>query len=150
MRIFLILLFAAAAQAEFLDLRIALQFTECVSCAESLEGRLARVRGVETVELDMEASSVHLVLAPGNKVRMGPLEARITQDGTKIVSIEAVCRGAIVEIDGAAALQPTGLTQSFRLVGGEAPPIGAAGIATGHIDQNSFVLKQWQAESDVR
>ncbi len=150
MRFLLILLLAFSARAEFLDLRIAFQGTDCVSCAESLEGRLARVRGVETVELDLAASTVHLALQPGNKVRLGPLEARITQDGTKILSIEAVCLGQAVETADGLALQPTGLTQPLPLVSDDPPAAGAVGVATGRIEDGRFLLENWRADSGTQ
>lgn len=150
MRFLLILLLAVAVRAEFLDLRIKFQGTDCVSCAESLEGRLARVRGVETVELDLTASTVRLTLAPGNKVRLGPLEARITQDGTKILSVEAVCRGEAVATDDGLALLPSGLTRALPLVGDDLPAAGAVGVATGRIDDGRFLLEKWQAHSEAR
>lgn len=150
MRLLLILLLASSARAEFLDLRIAFQATDCVSCAESLEGRLARVRGVEKVELNLAPSTVHLTLAPGNKVRLGPLEARITQDGTKILSIEAVCRGQAVQTDDGLALHPSGLTQTLPLVSDNPPAAGAVGVATGRIEDGRFLLENWRADSGER
>lgn len=144
MRLLLILLAVQAAPAEYLDLRIMFQGTDCVSCAESLEGRLARVRGVQKVELDLQASSVHLELAEGNKVRLGPLRARITQDGTKIISIEAVCRGEIQSDAGKLSLKPTGLTQALAVVSDHSPEPGSTGIATGLIEGDNFVIEDWR------
>jgi copper chaperone CopZ len=135
------------ASAQFLDLRIVFQGTDCVSCAESLEGRLARVRGVEAVELDLESSTVRLVLEAGNKVRLAPLRARITQDGTKIVSMEAVCRGEAVEAGGGRALQPLGLSEHWPLDGQDLPAAGSVGVASGTIVDGRFELKQWEADS---
>lgn len=146
MRFFVIVLFAVAAQAEFLDLRIHLELTDCVSCAESLQGRLERMRGVEAVELDLAASSVHLVLAPGNKVRMGPLRARVTQDGTKIAGIEAVCRCEIIDADGSPAVRPVDLTQALALAGAEQRPAGSIGVATGRIEGDSFAINKWEPD----
>jgi len=150
MRLLLILLLAVSAHAEFLDLRIAFQGTDCISCAESLEGRLARVRGIEKVDLDLAASTVHLILAPSNKVRLGPLEARITQDGTKILSIEAVCRGQTVQTADGLALHPSGLTQPLPLVSDDPPVAGAVGVATGRIEDGRFLLENWQADSGTQ
>ncbi|MBI1357197.1 MAG: hypothetical protein GC160_22890 [Acidobacteria bacterium] len=151
MRLAILLLAAvAAAPAEFLELRIVFEGTDCLSCAESLEPRLARVRGVEKVELDLETSTIRLALAVGNKVRLGPLEARITQDGTKIASIEAVCRGAVVGGDGGPSLQPDGLTEALPLAGAELPPAGAHGEAAGRILDGRFELEKWRPDPKER
>ncbi len=149
-KLVLLLALPPLASAELLDLRIAFQGTDCVSCAESLEGRLARVRGVATVELDLETSSVRLVLEPGNQVRLGPLQARITQDGTKILSIESVCRGEIVESDGGLALQLAGLSERLALDGENLPATGAVGLAKGTIADGRFELRGWEADSADR
>ena len=50
----LLLLWAIAASAQFLEFRVRFDDGGCVSCAESLEARMQRVHGVETVTLDLD------------------------------------------------------------------------------------------------
>lgn len=111
------LLFATvlSAQAEFRRIEVNFQPTDCVSCTESLQGRLERVRGVASVEMDLDRSVVTLVLEAGNQVRLTPLLSRITQDGTKIVRTDAVVRGMILGEGEKLRFQPAGLKQSYRL-----------------------------------
>jgi copper chaperone CopZ len=111
------LVFAAAATArgEFLRVEVAFQGTDCLSCTESLQGRLERVRGVETVTLDLDRSVVTMQFETANKVRLVPLLSRITQDGTKISRTEVVVRGTITRQDEGYRFQPAGLREVYRL-----------------------------------
>lgn len=59
-----------AVPAQFLEFRIRFHDGGCLSCAQSLESRLQRVRGVETVTLDLEQGIVELKLAADNGVRL--------------------------------------------------------------------------------
>jgi copper chaperone CopZ len=111
----LLILLAAPLSAELLETEIAFQGTGCVSCAESLEPRLARVRGVDKVELDLDASTVRLVLEPGNKARIGPLRLRVTQDGTKILSMSAILAATAAKEGGAWAVTVTGPNETLAL-----------------------------------
>jgi copper chaperone CopZ len=116
MRVAILLLAAAlCASAEFRRVEVDFEGTGCVSCAESLPGRLGRVRGVEDVKVDLDRSRVAIQLAAENKVRLGPLLARITQDGTKIRRVETVVRGKIAHEGSAWNFQPSGLTETYHL-----------------------------------
>lgn len=115
-RAFLVLLVAALpVGAEFLSLEVTFQGIGCASCIESLEGRLGRVRGVETVTVEADRSLVRLQLAPDNRVRLHPLLSRITQDGTKVVSTAVVVRGEITSDENGLLFQPSGLSRRYRL-----------------------------------
>ena len=116
MRLALVLMLAAVPVfGELLRIGVAFQDAGCASCVESLAGRLARVRGVERVELDAEESLVTLHLTPGNRVRLTPLLARITQDGTKVLRTEVMGRGTIVAAEGGYVFEPAGSAQTYRL-----------------------------------
>jgi len=99
----------ASAHAEFLHFEIAFQDTGCVTCLESLQGRLERVRGVSQVTV--EQGVARLSLDPGNRVRLNPLLARISQDGTKITSVDTKVRGLVAR----ATLTVSGQDQTLRL-----------------------------------
>jgi copper chaperone CopZ len=121
--IFLLALGLPAA-AQFQQMEVTFEDTGCASCVESLEGRLARVRGVEAVDLDAERRVVTLRLEDKNRVRLGPLFARITQDGTKITRVAAVALGAIEGNSDAWLFHPSGLGQTFQLqLAGEAAKV---------------------------
>lgn len=111
----LLLVTALSAKAEFRRVEVDFEGTGCASCAESLPGRLERVRGVESVEVDLDRSRVTIQLAAGNKARLAPLFSRITQDGTKIRRVETLVRGKIARQDGKLSFQPSGLTETYHL-----------------------------------
>ncbi len=114
---FAILLLATAlgASGEFRQVVVDFEGTGCVSCAESLPGRLGRVRGVEKADVDLDHNRLTIGLAAGNKTRLGPLLSRITQDGTKIRRVEALVRGRIIEAGATPGFQPSGLTETYLL-----------------------------------
>ena len=87
------MLAVGSVHAEYLHFEIAFQDTGCITCIESLQGRLERVRGVNEVRVDQ--GTVRLDLAPGNRVRLNPLIGRITQDGTKVTSLATKVRGVV-------------------------------------------------------
>jgi copper chaperone CopZ len=111
----LAMVIAAPLAAELLETEITFEGTGCVSCAESLEPRLTRIRGVESVELNLERSRIRLKLEPGNKARIGPLRLRVTQDGTKILAMTAIVQGVALEKDGAWFLAVGGGSETLLL-----------------------------------
>ncbi|MEZ5363460.1 MAG: hypothetical protein R2748_14235 [Bryobacterales bacterium] len=61
-------------------------------------------------------------LEAGNKARIGPLRLRITQDGTKIVSMQAVVQGVVAKTGGGWTMTVTGPGETLAL----APASGVA------------------------
>jgi copper chaperone CopZ len=111
----LLLLAVSALSAEFLQIEVTFEDIGCASCVESLQGRLARVRGVAKVEVDAQKRTALLELQAGNQVRLAPLLSRITQDGTKVTGVAVSARGAIESTQQGLSFQPSGLSQSYRL-----------------------------------
>lgn len=85
-----------AAPAQFLEFRVRFDDGGCLSCAESLEGRLQRVRGVVKVTLDVEQGIVELKLAADNSVRLAPLMSRIEQGAAKALETKLVAKGVLL------------------------------------------------------
>lgn len=107
----LLLLCATMLPAQFLSFEVRFDDGGCISCAESLEGRMQRVRGVEKVTLDLEKGVIRLELAPDNPVRLVPLMSRIEQGGAKALETKITARGVLnqdgksLELSGGAAGQ---------------------------------------------
>jgi hypothetical protein len=126
MRLAVLIFLAWPLSAELLSVEVDFQSNGCLPCTESLEARLQRVRGVESVELDIAAGAIRMKLAAGNRVRVMPLSSRITQDRTKISAMRVVVRGTIA--DG--ALTSDGVGESYRLdPGGKTPAAGRVEIS---------------------
>lgn len=115
MRVAGLLLWAICLRGEFLRIEVAFKDTGCASCLDSLQGRLERVRGVERVEIDAANGIARMQLAAGNKVRLAPLLARVTQDGTKILDTRVVARGMISAAGPGPLFQLSGISESYRL-----------------------------------
>ncbi|MCB9384224.1 MAG: cation transporter [Bryobacterales bacterium] len=145
----MLLLLAAPLAAELLEATIVFEGTGCVTCAESLEPRLARIRGVEKVELDLDHSTVRVALEEGNKARIGPLRLRITQDGTKIVSMRAVVRGVAAKSGEGWTLTVSGPGETLALTAaaGAAYEDGARYRVTGAIVEDGSGALALEAES---
>ena len=135
-------LLAAPLSAELISTEITFEGTGCVSCAESLEPRLARVRGVEGVELNLDKSTVKLQLEQGNKARLGPLRLRVTQDGTKIVAMTAVVRGVANQKGDAWTFIVTGPEETIAL-----KPAPSMRLETGKAyELNGRILERVEGE----
>jgi copper chaperone CopZ len=104
----LLLLGALAAPAQFLEFRVRFDDGGCLSCAESLEDRLRRVRGVERVTLDVELGIVELKLAADNAVRLAPLLSRIEQGAAKALETTLVAKGELIDVAGVRQIELQG------------------------------------------
>jgi copper chaperone CopZ len=113
----LLLLLCAPGWAEFFRLEVEFQGIGCVSCLDSLPRRLERSRGVESVEVDAEKSVVTLRLQAGNRVRLGTVLSKITQDGTKVMQTKVVAVGVVAESDRGSVFVPKGLSRKYLLEG---------------------------------
>ncbi len=113
----LLLVLWVPGRAEFFRLEVEFQGLGCASCIESLPGRLKRSRGVESVEVDAERSVVTLRLQAGNRVRLGTVLSKITQDGTKVVRTKVVAVGVVAESGQGLVFVPKGLSRKYRLEG---------------------------------
>jgi len=83
--------FAAPSFAQFKELRLEVQGTDCISCNASLPERLKRVRGVDSVAL--EGNTAVLKFAAENRVRFEQIRDMIEQDGTKVKAASFVAKG---------------------------------------------------------
>ena len=104
----LLLLCAIAAPAQFLEFRIRFDDGGCLSCAESLKDRLQRVRGVQTVTLDLQQGFIELKLAADNRVRLAPLMSRIEQGAARALETKLVAKGVVKTEDGERKLELQG------------------------------------------
>lgn len=81
------------AGAEFRTIVMRFEGIGCATCVESLPGRMKRMLGVETAEVDAGKGVLKLTLGENNRVKVEQVRDAIEQDGTK-------ARGAVVELRG--------------------------------------------------
>lgn len=139
--VLLVVLACPALLGEFLEVRISFDAGGCVSCAESLEQRLGRVRGVESVELNLEEGVVSLELTQGNRVRLLPLLSRVEQGGAKMLDARVVARGVVRREDGVQLFQPAGLRREYRLEGDLLTPGEDVRVQATVVDVEKGVLR---------
>lgn len=94
----------------------------CASCVESLPGRMKRMRGVETAEVDAAKGVLKLTLGESNRVRVEQVRDAIEQDGTK-------AKSAVVEARG--QLEKDGERWVLRVGPGAAYEVRGEGLAAG-------------------
>ena len=68
---------------------------DCASCAMSVESRLKRIRGVESVKFDAEQGRVGVALAAGNRVTLDAIRDALKGIGYTPGDAEIVVAGAM-------------------------------------------------------
>jgi len=105
--------------------RIALSFTglDCASCSEFISSRLARMRGVESAEVDRQAGKVTLLMRPDNRIRLGQVRDLVQQSGFTPGGADVEVRGAIARAGSGWTLRipETGAGYQLRLPDGFTP-----------------------------
>lgn len=85
---------------EFRTMVVRFEGIGCASCVESLPGRMKRMRGVETAEVDAGKGVLQLTLGEGNRVKVEQVRDAIEQDGTKAKSAVVEVRGVVEKENG--------------------------------------------------
>lgn len=115
MRLALLLLLAAVnLSAEFLEVRMEIQNMDCVSCVQSLQAGLRRIRGVEKVNVGPENSAL-FVLQPGNKVTLERLRDAIKGVGFTPASAQVIVRGKPLTSEGQWRFEVDGIAKTYNL-----------------------------------
>lgn len=91
-----------SVRAEFLRIEVTVRDMNCQSCSESLASILKRMRGVETAEMDYQAATVLVRLAPQNRLSVEQIWDAIkrvgfTPAGTR-VEVRGVVAGGRIEV----------------------------------------------------
>ncbi|MGH9672932.1 MAG: hypothetical protein ACRD44_07085 [Bryobacteraceae bacterium] len=140
-------LLCATAQAELLRLEFTLTGVNCVSCFESLPSRLGRVRGVDSVEVNLEKSTVKMALARGNRIRLMLLRDTLQQDGTKVVAVRLEAEGGVGRDNGRWVFTPGPAGEQFLLPAAE-KSIESASV-TGTIREFPPNPEPWTIRAEV-
>jgi len=135
------LLSGAVARAQLQEVRVEFDDGGCVTCAESIETRLGRVRGVEETELDLEKGVVRLRLAEDNRVRLLPLVSRVGQGGAKVLQVCLSVRGAVEKDGDAVKFRTGGVGEVFGLEGDLPPAAGEVLLEAEAVDVEGRLLR---------
>lgn len=115
MRLVLLLLLAAASlPAEFLQVRIEISNMDCVTCVQSLETGLRKIKGVEKVVVGPQ-NSAEFIMKPGNTVTLERLRDTIKGVGFTPNAAHVVVKGKPVTAAGQWRFEVDGIAKTYNL-----------------------------------
>ena len=113
--------------AEFLSIEQRFGGIVCGSCAESLQKSFSWLRGVESVQVNMEEGVARLTLRPGNRVRLEDIRDRIKAVGFTPAAAQVRAEGNVLKHEGTWRLSLDANTQNYLL------PLSASGTQAASI-----------------
>ena len=115
MRMVLLLMLAAISlSAEFLHVRMDIRDMDCLTCVQSLEMGLKKIRGVEKVTVGPQ-NSAEFILQPGNKVTLERLRDAIKGVGFTPASAHVLVKGKPVTASGQWRFEVDGIAKTYNL-----------------------------------
>lgn len=115
MRLVLLLLLAAASlPAEFLQVRMEISNMDCLTCVQSLEMGLKKIKGVEKVVVGPQ-NSADFTMQPGNKVTLERLRDAIKGVGFTPNTAHVVVKGKPVTAAGQWRFEVDGIAKTYNL-----------------------------------
>src|SRR5262245_15100867 len=91
--------FAWCSSAEFRWIQLSFNGLDCASCAEFVQGKLSKNRGIESVEVDLKAGHVTVALKPENRVRLDQVRDFVQQSGFTPQEARVKLRGTAAKAD---------------------------------------------------
>jgi copper chaperone CopZ len=133
MRLVLLLLLAAASlPAEFLEVRIEVGNMDCVTCVQSLQVSLRKIRGVEKINITPQGEA-EFSLLPGNKVTLERLRDAIKGVGFTPKGAHVVARGKAITAEGKWRFEVDGIAKTYNLAASHDATIRAIRARDGQI-----------------
>ena len=115
MRLALLLLLPAAGLfAEFLEIRMDVRNMDCLTCVQTMETGLKKIRGVEKVTVGPQ-SSVEFILVPGNKLTLERFRDAIKGVGFTPGAAQVIVRGKPATAEGQWKFEVEGLAKAYNL-----------------------------------
>ena len=129
MKSLLILVCAAiTVRAELLHVELQVGGLDCISCAQSVDKSLKRIKGVDTASFRTQDSTAVLDLKPGNEVKLEQVRDAVKGIGYTPKSAKVTVRGEARQEAGKWLLRVTGSDAEYELDVSETP--GIAGLVT--------------------
>ena len=110
----LLVLAAASLPAEFLRVRMEIANMDCLTCVQSLEMGLKKIRGVEKVTVGPQ-NSAEFILQPGNKVTLERLRDAIKGVGFTPNTAHVTVKGKPVTGEGQWRFEVDGIAKVYNL-----------------------------------
>jgi copper chaperone CopZ len=127
--------FPLLASAEFRKITLSFGGLDCASCAEFIQTKLSRMRGIESAAVDRRAGTVIVTLHADNRVRLEQVRDFVQQSGFTPGEATVEVRGALVKADSGWTLRipETGATYQLSLPEGFKPEDGAVLTVSGTV-----------------
>lgn len=130
----LILLFAVAASlsAEFFEVRLEVGNMDCVTCVQSLQASLKRIRGVDKINIT-ERGVAEFTLSPGNKVTLERLRDAIKGVGFTPKGAHVIARGKPLTAEGKWRFEVDLIAKTYNLAAAQESTIKALRARDGQL-----------------
>lgn len=128
----LALLSTAGLFAEFLEVRMEVRNMDCVTCVQTMETGLKKIRGVEKVTVGPQ-NSVEFILVPGNKLTLERFRDAIKGVGFTPGSAQVVVRGKPLTGEGQWRFEVDGIAKIYNLAASHNDTIKAISTHNGKL-----------------
>lgn len=107
--------FAAAAHAEYRQVDLIVFGMDCAPCAHAIHVSMKGIRGVDTVDVDLNTGLVAIKLSPDNSADMRQFNAAVEQNGFTHKDANVIVRGRITGSASAPFLEVSGTKDKYAL-----------------------------------
>jgi cation transport ATPase len=121
----IITLLSSAARAEYRHVNMTVFGMDCAPCAHAIHVSMKGIRGVDTVNVDLNTGLVTIALTPGNTAGMRQFEEAVEKNGFTHKDATVVVRGKLAGTANAPILEVAGTNDRYAL----APAAQQADIA---------------------
>lgn len=111
----LIALFSSAANAEYKQVNLTVFGMDCAPCAHAIHVSMKGIKGVDTVNVDLNTGMVNISLSPGNTAGMHQFEEAVEKNGFTHKDATVVVRGKLTGTASAPVLEVAGTSDHYAL-----------------------------------
>jgi len=123
----------ATTRAELLHVELQVGGLDCISCVQSVDKALKRIKGVEAASFRTQDSTAVLDLKPGNEVKLEQVRDAVKGIGYTPKAAKVTARGEAREEAGKWMLRVTGSDAEYSLDVSETPAIAGVVVVEGSI-----------------
>lgn len=120
-----LVLSTVAAHAEYDQVKMTVFGMDCAPCAHAIHVSMKGIRGVNTVDVDLNTGLVVIKLAPGNGAAMRQFNQAVEKNGFTHKDAVVIARGKLTGTASAPSFEVSGTQDRFALV----PAASSANVA---------------------
>jgi len=111
----LITLFSSAAHAEYKQVNLTVFGMDCAPCAHAIHVSMKGIKGVDTVNVDLNTGLVTISLTSGNTAGMHQFEEAVKKNGFTHKDATVVVRGKLTGTANSPILEVAGTSDHYAL-----------------------------------